>query len=118
LPFGHRWFVNNPKQESIDWREKRAVTPVKHQGFCGSCWAFTSIAAIEGAYAIKQGKAIEFSEQQTLDCVNKKLSSYFYSLNCKGGYPEEMFEFGKKHTLALKKFYPYKGVWGEGEQCR
>jgi hypothetical protein len=38
-------------------------------------------------------------------------------MNCKGGYPEEAFDFGKKHSLALKKYYPYKGIWGV-EECR
>jgi C1A family cysteine protease len=43
--------------KDLDWREtKNVVTPVKHQGSCGSCWAFTSAAVIEGSYAVKTGK--------------------------------------------------------------
>ena len=57
--------------ESIDWRNKNAVTSVKNQGNCGSCWSFSSAQALEGLYAIKTGKLINFSEQQLVDCSEK-----------------------------------------------
>ncbi|XP_037419440.1 ervatamin-B-like [Triticum dicoccoides] len=58
-----------PMPDSVDWRAKGAVTPVKNQGSCGSCWAFVAVAATEGLVKIATGNLISMSEQQVLDCT-------------------------------------------------
>jgi len=69
--------VNLPA--SVDWRQKGAVNPVKNQGQCGSCWAFSATCAVEGAHAIKTGNLISLSEQQIVDCDTT-------SYGCNGGW--------------------------------
>lgn len=93
-----------------DWREVGAVTPVKHQGMCKSCWTFAAIGAIESDYAIKHAKLYNFSEQQVLDCVHSQ-----YCQGCNGGHFAYAWMYALDHNLgvAFEKDYPYTGNGSE-----
>lgn len=88
---------------SIDWREKGAVTPVKNQGQCGSCWAFSSTGALEAAYFTKNNELLSFSESQLADC------SWLYgNQGCNGGLQQNAFKYYKHKGAQLESDYPYK----------
>ena len=91
---------------SVDWRSKNAVTPVKNQANCGSCWSFSTTGALEGIYAIKRGNLVSFSEQQLVDCDYIRAGGT--SLACNGGDMGSAMEWiGKNNGLCTEASYPY-----------
>jgi len=90
---------------SIDWSTSGAVTGVKDQGQCGSCWSFSTTGALEGAYFLKTGQLLSFSEQELVDCDTQ-------DSGCNGGLMDYAFQYVKKSGLASESSYPYKGVDG------
>ncbi|XP_042032459.1 ervatamin-B-like [Salvia splendens] len=91
----------------LDWRDYNAVTPIQNQGDCGSCWAFSAVAAIESIVAIRSGKLTRLSQQHVLDC------NYEHD-TCEGGLIHNAFEFVIKNGgLASAIDYPYTAIQGK-----
>jgi len=93
---------------SIDWTTKGAVTPVKNQGQCGSCWSFSTTGALEGALQIKTGDLTSLSEQMLVDCDNRKGSPKGTDMGCNGGLMDNAFDWTSKYGgLCTEADYPY-----------
>nr|CAI5831683.1 unnamed protein product [Callosobruchus analis] len=92
--------------EAIDWRSKGAVTKVKDQGFCGSCWAFSAVGALEGQHYKSNGSLLDLSVQDLVDCAGGS----YGNMGCSGGLMNYAYDYVKDKGVVTEKEYPYKGV--------
>lgn len=111
------WFDDNEFEEvylpvSVDWTTQGAVTGVKDQGNCGSCWSFSATGALEGAYKIKYGTLISFSEQNLVSCDTIDSA-------CNGGLMDNAFSWTRTNGgLCTESGYPYtSGTTGQKGTC-
>lgn len=92
------------------------MNPVRNQNAytnCGSCWAFATVAVLEGRYAVKySGTKIQLSEQMLLDCVRGPGTN---SNGCNGGLVTDAFKAVKTNGIIFASSYPYTG---KDEKCK
>ena len=99
--------------ESLDWREKNAVTNVKDQGHCGGCWAFSTTGSVEGVVAINTGNLFNVSEQQLIDCSTQEGNH-----GCGGGIMEKGFQYIiDNNGICSEEDYPYQATDGICQDC-
>jgi len=102
-----------PNPESVDWREKGAVTKVKNQGGCGSCWAFSATESMESHYQIASGKLLDLAPQTYVNCV-KNPGHCGGTGGCEGATMELAFNMTVQTGIALESDLPYAG---RDEKC-
>jgi len=109
--FDKKHYAKKDIPDTVDWRLNGAVTPVKDQAICGSCWAFGTIGNIEGALFVKTGKLVKLSEQNLVDC-----SWGFGNNACDGGEEWRAYEWIMKHG-GIATDYSYGSYLGADGYC-
>jgi len=87
--------------DEVNWFTAGAVTPVKNQGQCGSCWAFSATGGLEGAHFIATGELVSLSESQIVDCTRAPQQG------CNGGYKGLAMQYSERNPIELETDYPY-----------
>lgn len=103
--------LSGPFAESLDWEARGAVTPVKDQAHCGSCWSFSTTGSVEGALQIATKHLISLSEQQLVSCDKG-------SDGCGGGSMDQALGWIETHPLCTEDEYPYTSGGGERGSCK
>merc|ERR1712147_164683 len=96
-----------------DWRDNGAVTPIKNQGQCGSCWAFSATGSMEGAYVQAGNNLTSFSEQELVDCSHNGPDKDDHNDGCNGGDMELAFQWAMNNTMVTEDSYPYTAEDGK-----
>jgi cathepsin L len=102
VPEGGRNLQSYPA--SLDWRTKGAINPIRNQGSCGGCYAFSALNSLEALYFLKKGSLPQLSEQQLLDCT-----SSYGNQGCFGGLMTNSYNYLKKFKSMTRESYPYTG---------
>ncbi|KAF1744179.1 hypothetical protein MXB_3035 [Myxobolus squamalis] len=95
-------FVGREIPLDFDWTKYDVLSPVEDQLYCGSCYAFSAIGAIESQFAIQTGILPSLSKQEIIDC-SKNYGNYA----CLGGYEESVYRYCMDHGLSNSSDYPY-----------
>lgn len=108
----HDWQIGEELSAEIDWTKNNAVTPPKDQGQCGSCWAFSTTGALEGAWEVATGSLVPMSEQQLMDCSDANDA-------CEGGSMPLAFEYATTAGVCTEASYGYEAAKGscKAETC-
>jgi len=100
------------KDDAVDWVTKGAVTPVKNQAQCGSCWAFSTTGGVEGAFQIAGNPLTSFSEQELVSCASSSGNQ-----GCNGGLMDNAFKWIETNGLPTEADYPYTSGNGQTGTC-
>merc|ERR1712025_989649 len=96
-------------EDAVDWVQRGAVNPIKNQGQCGSCWAFSTVGTLESAYQISQGTLFSLAEQQLVDCDKS-------DNGCSGGWPHTAYDsYISRAGYCSESSYSYTA---RGGSCR